>query len=330
MNRPLRVGIVGARGIGKHHAKWFALAGCDVTAVYGRTAETANEAAAGLAELMGFQGKAFSDWSAFRREGGFEVCSVCSLMDAHGDQVRDLADDGRDILCEKPLVWRWNWTSSQILAEARAVVDYASQRNVILGVNAQYPAVLEGWAELHRQALGAEPIYEALHFVMETRGKQRTPHGASEAWIDLGPHPLALIDSIAPGGVDWPTLRCDEGPNAAVVDFEWVSGPKRIPVHMECRRGVAGDLKRQVGNQAMIADIDGFNLGGVFQSRLRAHGLEWSGRDFMRVSIERFIEAVTLRDPSKLLVDGAGGARQEEALVGVLDRCWPGIIPASS
>src|SRR3569833_3663293 len=91
---PVRVGIVGGRGIGKHHAKWFAQAGCDGTAVYGTTPESADAAASAFREAFGFSGKAFSDWDAFRREGGFDACSVCSPAECHWPNVRDLAADG--------------------------------------------------------------------------------------------------------------------------------------------------------------------------------------------------------------------------------------------
>ncbi len=327
MHRPLRVGIVGARGIGKHHAKWFAHAGCEVTAIYGTSPETAAEAAAGLRELIGFSGKAFSDWERFRREGAFDAVSVCSLAHAHAANVRDLADDGHNILCEKPLVWDWHAPAEQILADGRAVVDYVRRRGVLFGVNAQYPAALEGWTELHRRALGREPEYRSLYFVMETRGKQRTAHGASEAWVDLGPHPLALVDSVAPGAVDWDTLRFSDGPGEAVVDFDWVGEHQRIAMHLECRRGVQGEIHRKLGNQDLIADYDGFNEDGVFQARLRGGGAEWTGNDYMRASIERFLEAVRSGDESRLYVTGEAALRHQEALLGVLTRCWPGILP---
>jgi len=326
---PLRVGIVGARGIGKHHAKWFAHAGCEVTAVFGTTAESAAEAARGLSDLMGFSGRAYHDWEQFRRQGGFEAVSICSLAHAHTANLRDLADDGRQILCEKPLSWSWDWPAERILADGREGVAHAKRRGVLLGINAQYPAAVEGFEELHRSVLGREPEYESLCFVMETRGKQRSAHGSSEAWVDLGPHPLALLDSLAPGSVDWSTLRHSEGPGEAVVDFTWVSGDRRIAIHLECRRGVQGEIHRKLGNQDLVADYDGFNENGVFRARLRGGSGEWSGQDYMQTSIERFIQAVRSGDESRLLVTGEDALRQQEALVGVLTRCWPGILPAA-
>jgi hypothetical protein len=324
MTAPLRVGIVGARGIGKHHAKWFAGAGCEVVAIYGTTRESAEAAAAGLRDLFGFSGRAFHDWDAFRREGDFQAVSVCSPAERHLENVRDLAADGVHLLCEKPLVWDWSFPPLRMIEEATLLVEAAAHHNVLLGVNAQYPAALEGFEELFLRVHGRAPDYQRLSFVMESKGKPRSAHGAAETWVDLGPHPLAFIDRIAPGGVDWETLRHRDGPLEAALDFEWVSPGVRLGVHIECRRTTDGSLHRSLGNQDLTVLYDGCNVDGEFCARLRAGGEEWVGPDFMRVSVERFVDAVRTGDPHCLLVDGNAGLRQQEALVGVWERCWPG------
>lgn len=322
MTTPLKVGIVGGRGIGKQHGKWFARLGCDVTAVYGTTEESAQAAAAAFHELFGFSGRAFHDWDRFRHEGGFDVCSVASPAERHFENVRDLAADGKHLLCEKPLVWNWEYTPLQIIEEATASVEAAARHGVLLGVNAQYPAALPGWTELHRRALGREPEFRALHFVLETKGRPRSPHGAAEAWVDLAPHPLALLDVLAPGGVDWSTLHHTDGPHEAVVDFEWIAGDHRLPVHIECRRITEGNARRQIGNQDLVADYEGRNVDGEFHARLSAVGHEWIGPDFMKTCVERFISAVRTGDERQLLVTGTAALRQLEALVGVWSHCW--------
>jgi predicted dehydrogenase len=322
MSHTLRIGIAGARGIGKHHAKWFTRAGCEVVAVYGTTEDSAGAAAAALKEIFGFSGRAFHDWGRFRTEGGFDACSVCSPAESHWANVRDLAADGKHILCEKPLVWNWDYTPLQIVEEATAVVEAAAHHGVLLGVNAQYPALYEGWLDLHQRSLGRYPEYRSLTFVMETKGPPRSPHGAAEVWVDLGPHPLAFIDALMPGGVDWETLRHADGPREAVLDFEWVASERRLPVHIECRRTTDGSMRRLLGNQDLVVQYDGCNVDGDFCTRLRASGHEWIGKDLMRISVERFVEAVRAGDESRLLVNGIGALRQQEALVGVWEHCW--------
>ena len=64
-DRPLRVGIAGARGIGRHQAKWFAHVGCEVASVYGTTAESAAAGAEAVRGLCPFQGRVECEWDAF-------------------------------------------------------------------------------------------------------------------------------------------------------------------------------------------------------------------------------------------------------------------------
>ena len=322
MSNSIRVGIVGARGIGKHHAKWFAGAGCQVAALYGTTEDTAGAAATLLNSSFGIDAQPFHQWDRFVAEGGFDACSVCSPAESHAANVADLARAGKHILCEKPLVWNWDLSPEEILAESRAAVGAAAQHGVLLGVNAQYPAALEGFARLHQAALGHAPRHRSLDFLMETKGQPRSPHGAAEVWVDLGPHPLAVLDAVAPGQVDWETLRHRDGPHETVVDFEWVAGTERLTAHIECRRTTDGTVRRRLANQDLAAEYEGCTVDGTFAARLRSGEHEWVGKDFMQVSVERFVEAVLTGDENKLLVSGAAALRQQEALTGVWERCW--------
>lgn len=325
-SRPLRVGIVGARGIGKHHAKWFAQAGCEVAAVYGTTEPSAAAAAAALRELFDFQGQPYHDWDRFCHETDLDACSVCSPAENHFENVRDLAACGIHVLCEKPLVWNWDYTPLRIIEEATALVEAAAHHDILLGVNAQYPAVLEGWRELNRRILGGEPDFSRLSFVMETKGKPRSPHGPAEVWVDLGPHPLALLDRLTPGTVDWTTLRHQDAPNEAILDFDWISQDRPMSVHIECRRVEGPEVHRRLGNQDLTFDFGGRNVDGEFCAVLKAQteaGEEWIGNDFMRVSVERFVTAVQTGDARQLLIDGQAGLRHLEVLTRVWEHCWP-------
>lgn len=329
MSGPLKVAIVGARGIGKHHAKWYSRCGCEVVAVFGTTEDSAAAGAAALRDLFGFSGRAYHDWKRFRREAAFEACSVCSPPERHLENARDLLEDGRHVLCEKPLVWDWDRDPEQLLSDANAIVETAARHGLVLAMNAQYPAALPGCLALFRDTSGAEPHFSELTFVMETKVKSRSGHGAAEVWIDLGPHPLAFTDAVAPGGIDWATLRHAGGPLEAVLNFDWLSGDDRLAVHVECRRRPDGVVRRLIGNQDLTISYEGANVDGEFCTRLRAGEREWIGPDLMRTSVERFVEAVRAGGERKVLVDGRGALRQQEALLGVWARCWRGAGESS-
>ncbi len=318
----MKVAVVGARGFGKHHAKWLTKAGCEVTALFGTSAESAEAAAAGLRESIGFAGVVYSDWRRFLDEADFAACSVCSPADSHLENVADLAAAGKHLLCEKPLVWNWEHSPEQLMEDARQAVDAIEAAGVIAAVNAQYPAALEGFRALYREAKGREPAFEALEFLLETKGKPRSPHGPAEAWVDLAPHPLALIDAVTPGEIDWETLRVEDGPSEFAAEFDWVSPEHRIRVRLAGGRITDRPPMRRLGNQDFAADYDGTNFDGEFKARLRAEGHEWIGKDLMQTSVERFVGAVRAGDPSLVLVSPQAALRQQAALVGVWEREW--------
>ena len=83
-----------------------------------------------------------------------------------------------------------------------------------------------------------------------------------------------------------------------------------------------GTPERRISNGRLEAVYEGRNIGGEFVTILRADGREWVGPDFMRTSVERFVDAVRHRDAARALVTGEAGLRQLEVLVGVWDRCW--------
>ena len=324
MSERLRVGVVGARGIGKHHAKWFAREDCDVAAIYGTTQASAEQAAAGLRELFGFEGQALWDWDAFCATD-LDAVSVATPAEAHHANVLDLVRAGRHVLCEKPIVWDWDESPERLVAEAMEMVEAAEAAGVVLAVNAQYPAALPVFVELHHRALGTVPEFRRLDYVMETKGEPRSPHGPAEVWVDLGPHPLAFVDAVLPGGaVDWDTLHHRGHGLESVVQFDWVHPTRRVPVTMTLRRVPGATPARQISTETMTVDYLGRNVDGEFMAVLSSGERELLAPDFMRTSVARFVQAVRAGQPEQALVTGRAGLRQLEALVGVWDRCWRG------
>lgn len=331
MTQRLRVAIVGGRGIGKHHAKWFRRAGCDVTALYGTSPESAAAAAKAVSALIPFDGRVFSDWDQFLRDGVFDAASVCSPADAHCRNVLDLASAGRHILCEKPLAWDWDRTPGEMVEQGRAMLAAVRENGVVLAVNAQYPAALEGYRHLHRELRGRDPDFPRLSYWMETKGQPRSPHGPAEVWVDLGPHPLAFLDAVAPGGaVQWETLKEQGSGFETRVEFVWRSSQGDLPVDMTLRRVPGGNPVRRVGNGDLDCAYEGANVDGEFVAVMRANGSEWVGLDFMRTSVERFVDAALTGDETLALVTGDAGLRQLEALVGVWSRSWYQPSPAGA
>jgi predicted dehydrogenase len=322
MGQPIAVGILGVRGIGKHHAKWFDKCGCDVVSVYGRTPESCERAEEALRGIFDFHGEVTSDWERFVLDPRMRAVSVCSPAEVHVEQVVALLRAGKDVLCEKPLFWDWERTPQEIVDAARSMVAAARASGRILAVNAQYPAGAPHYLDLFRRLRGRDPSFETLNFVMETKGKARSEHDA-EVWIDLGPHALALLDALLPGGtIDPAGDRMSAAPREVIYEFLWVTPGRRSRVKFELRRVTGDAIARRFGADGLLAEYAGRNQDGEFVAVLDAGEAEWVGEDFMRSSIRRFVEAVQRREADRVLVSGEAGLRHLEEQVKVWDRHW--------
>lgn len=326
MSERLQVGIVGARGIGRHQAKWFTHLGCDVVSVYGRTPESCAQAEAAMRGIFDFRGEMTCDWERFVADDRFRVASVCSPAEAHADQAVDLLRAGKDVLCEKPLVWYENLDLDQILADAERIVAAsrtpvpALGRAPILAVNAQYPAGVPAYLDLYRSSQGTDPRFETLEFVMETKGKPRTSHPA-DAWIDLGPHAFALLDALMPGGrVDPTDERCEVDSGRVRSAFTWATPERRARVTFELARVTGDRIVRRFGADGVLVDYEARNQDGEFVAVLRGAGGEWVGEDFMRASIRRFVEAAGQGDGAHVLVSGEAALAHLREQVGFCRR----------
>ena len=58
----LRVAVAGASGIGKHHAKWYHMAGCEVVGFLGSSQETCEATVGALKAIFPFEGRGYTDW----------------------------------------------------------------------------------------------------------------------------------------------------------------------------------------------------------------------------------------------------------------------------
>jgi predicted dehydrogenase len=325
MAEKLGVGVVGARNIGKHHAKWYAQLGAEVVAIYGRTPATAESSAAALRDLFGFTGTAYHDWGAFVADAAMQAVSVCSPADAHAANTLDLLKAGKHVLCEKPLVWDWEAAPEQMLAQGRAMVRAAAENGRVLGVNAQYPAGVPAMLELYRRRRGADPKFATMTVLMETKGAPRSPHGPAEVWVDLGPHPFALLEALVPGGrVDVETERLTGEGHEVIYEFRWQAPSHQPQVRFELRRIKDAAPARRFGVDGFMVDYEGRNQGGDFVAVLKDDGEEHVGEDFMRASLRRFMEAAQANDPTRVLFSGEAALRHLEEQLRVWERYWRG------
>jgi myo-inositol 2-dehydrogenase / D-chiro-inositol 1-dehydrogenase len=139
--RVLRVGIVGAGGIGRIHAEHLrSLEGVRVTAVLDADEVRADH----LADACG--GTSVSDLEALF--GETDAIYVCSPPTFHRDHVVAAASAGKHVFCEKPL--------ATTLEDGRAIVEAmaAAPGHAMVGFNNRFRPAFRRWRELIRDELG--------------------------------------------------------------------------------------------------------------------------------------------------------------------------------
>jgi len=103
---PLRVAIIGVRGVGKFHAQWYAREGCEVVAFLSSRPDTLAPNEATLKSVLPeFCGLGYADLQEMLEAEQPDAVSVCSPHALHADHCLEVLAYGAHVLCEKPLVW---------------------------------------------------------------------------------------------------------------------------------------------------------------------------------------------------------------------------------
>lgn len=178
---PLRVAILGARGIGKVHARIFHDLGASVRAVLGSSEETASLAAQDLAESFGIEAKPFYSFGQLLQEP-LDAVSVCTPADMHFEQMLAAFDAGVAVFCEKPLFWEENLSPEKV---GRQLDILERHPNRTLFVNTSNTV----FADTVRVKLGALEQAKSFTFKFHTRGRYRGNNIA----VDLFPHGASLL-----------------------------------------------------------------------------------------------------------------------------------------
>lgn len=297
MNKPA-VGIIGARGIGKHHAKWFHFAGCDVKCIAGTSPDTCRAAADALREIFPFQGKTYSDLDQFFSESRPDIVSICTPPEWHVKHAAQAVRSGCHVLCEKPLVWDPRKPAVEIIAEAEELVELVEASNAVFAVNMQFAAAVQPIRYLYKEVTGQEleQIESfALHWTPRPGKASRPPEWY---WNDLGPHALSIYIGLAPDAIpDIDSASCDIQEHGTTVNFRAATAHGICNVDIALTAPIDGQTVRWIAvNRVKFSYAAKPDQSGVFKSFLAHEGREWAFEDFMKISIERFLHAATTKE----------------------------------
>jgi len=291
----LRAAVIGASGIGKHHAKWLQALGCEVSFA-GTSQEKVDATTKALQDLFGFTGRGYVGVEALLDGARPDLVVVASPAPVHCPHFMAALDRGCDILCEKPLVWDETRPVPDLLAEAARMVQAADDRGITAAVNTQYVTAVDPYFDLCEQA--GQPMdragFSRFYMRMDSRGGRSGASG-EKIWIDLAPHPLSVLVAFAgPGHVKPGTERCLVQDSRVDANFTYVrdSGGE-VEATIETVNVPEGPLSRCFGVDDVVVQYEGRNdETGVYAAYLKLGDAELKATDFMQASISRFVEAV--------------------------------------
>lgn len=332
----MHVAIIGARGIGKHHAKWFHLAGCHVVAFSGTSPETCRQTEEMLRGLFGFQGRSYTDYREMLASETLDAVSVCSPPHAHDKQVRAALDAGLHVYCEKPFVWPpddalafpmpapdagASGVSHPVLCrtldQARTLVRLAAQKNRLLGLNAQYVAAQSVYKRMYEAAHGPLNDISSVYFLLESKGISGRHNTHEGIWIDMSPHALSQTIAWLPDAeLDVESVDCRIMADQTVTRFRYGTAE----VEAVLRKSGDSAMRRRFGVNGFIVDYEGrADENGVYRTYL-SHGDQTTVTDdLVQRSIRHFIGAAT-RGEGRPLVDGQAALKNLEISMMILER----------
>ncbi len=205
-----RVAVLGASGIGKFHAREYARAGAEVTAILGSSKETAEKAASDLSVEYGITARPYADVGALLQHEALDAASVCTPPALHYAHVKGCLAAGLHVLCEKPFVLNADYGNEELATE---LITLAKKTGRVITVNTQWPAVL-------RQVRSFVDTSNIRDFCMYMQPESKGVDVLEEQLA----HTNSMLVALVPGG------------RAEKVQFR-VTSDEEIGVHFDYRAG---------------------------------------------------------------------------------------------
>jgi hypothetical protein len=314
------VAIIGARGIGRHHAHWWSRAGVEVAAVAGTNPAALPATVKALQDLFGFAGRTYTDVPAMLATEKPDFVDVCSPPDRHFEHCRLALAAGAHVLCEKPFLFEPGRDAAGLLAQADELIRLAADRGLSLGLGSQHAVTAESCWRLFKAARPGETV-TAFEAQLASPGKPGVVDPAP-TWIDLGPHLLAAVQALAPDAVLVPgSIATEFSPDHARCQFEVT---RRVGAKLACRlhafrtRGQPSHV-RQLALNGLTFDLDGARgPDGIYFAKLVSSLGTHAEDDPMRQLIRRFAAG----DPP---LDAAAARQNLAWLLAVLAATYPAL-----
>ncbi|MDX9974411.1 MAG: Gfo/Idh/MocA family oxidoreductase [FCB group bacterium] len=300
-----RVAVVGAAGIGKHHANWWHIEGAEVCAVAGTSAESVAKAEAGLRALFPYNGRGYTSLATLLERERPDIVDICSPPGLHYEHTREALQSGCDVLCEKPFVYRPGASSEDLLREANELIALSRKKRSRLGLCVQYLLGARLFADMWRARFPEKPIESFwMHLEVPARGRPADPE---RIWADLAPHPLSAVQALClDGELNADSIEVEAGDYKVSAQFE-VGNPGCNSV--KCAITVSNSLDppgyvREMRLNGYPFCVEGATDDkGVYCTRIRTPDSVIRVPDLMRSTLRAFLDNCPTAGPEAALVN---------------------------
>lgn len=280
----VRIAVLGASGIGRHHVRELLRAGAELVAIQGRTPATAAAAAERIERAHGVRPRALT---ALEEVLALELDGVCIATphELHHRAALAALTQGLFVFCEKPLLWSPGLgveEAKPLLAELS--MAGADRRLAVNTSNAELVVALR-----ERGLLPRAP--RRFRFRLATRGGDE----GEDIGVDLLPHALSLVRELEPeaaleigsAAAERHAFRAELRAGALAVELELVEHP---PDHPRAARAMTLAFDDVVAERVQ-GEVD-----GEYRLALDVAGVRHPVEDPLRTWIGRFLDAVRGRD----------------------------------
>ncbi len=287
-----RVAVVGASGIGKHHANWWTIEGAEVCAIAGTSNPSVLKTAGMLHEMFGFDGRGYDSCEAMLERESPDIVDICSPPALHYGHCKKALQAGCHVLCEKPFVYDAALSRGDLLGQARELMELAAAAGMRIGVCTQYTCGARLIRTLRREQDRNERLTDFVgHLESPARGRAPDP---ARVWVDLSPHPISLLLEFVPGFVvNWESLETDFDGFEATARFQALDASgSTVQCTIQTRNTVEPprNVRRCVLNGEEFL-IEGTNDdSGVYRSRIRWPDGSVVETDLMHLAIREFLQ----------------------------------------
>ncbi len=285
-----RVAIIGASGIGRHHARWWQVEGATVYSFAGSSESTIANTAAALETHLGKKVPGYVDIKKMLDETKPDIVDICSPPQYHAAHTQLALEAGCDVLCEKPFLYLPDTSAEALLETAHRLIAQAENASKRLCVCTQYTVGVEKLHEVYMQA-SSENTISRFHGQLEAPAKGRAADPI-RIWVDLAPHLLSVVLALYPEmGLNQSSLKIQFDGYRAKVAFQATTHTGTIECLLETanRTEPPNNIRRFVFNETAI-DVDGQKgQDGEFEVVLRTSKNSVVCDDMMRLLIRRFL-----------------------------------------